>query len=176
MRVIWVPPQRPNGVLTGYRVLSYRAQAPRALHGQSDLLGTDDLNATISGLQPYTTYEIKIQAFTIEGGNVGLGKNVTTEESGIERSSYCLVPRAIFYVKKPFMKKRLPCQFSLLYHLNRNYHRRQSYSAAEMKIYMDFYCLSAPSNFFICPLGSVLFLQSKWRSLHGCFRSCSFLI
>lgn len=115
MRVIWVPPQRPNGVLTGYRVLSYRAQAPRALHGQSDLLGTDDLNATISGLQPYTTYEIKIQAFTVEGGNVGLGKNVTTEESGIERSSYCLVPRAIFYVKKPFMKKRLPCQFSLLY-------------------------------------------------------------
>lgn len=66
-------------------MLSYRAQSPWALHGQSDLLGTDSLNATISGLQPYTTYEIKIQAFTIGGGNVGLGKNVTTEESGIER-------------------------------------------------------------------------------------------
>ena len=111
MRVIWVPPQRPNGVLTGYRVLSYRSQSPRAPHGQSDLLGTDDLNATISGLQPYTTYEIKIQAFTVEGSNVGLGKNVTTEESGIERSSYSLVPRAIFYVKKATLPIFTPVPF-----------------------------------------------------------------
>ena len=81
--VAWVPPQRPNGVLTEYRILSYRVHPPQAVPGETVVSDTTVLNTTISGLQPYTTYEIKIQAFTVGGSSVGPGGNVTTEESGI---------------------------------------------------------------------------------------------
>ena len=82
VRVTWAPPQRPNGVLTEYRILSYRVHPPQAVPGETVVSDTSILNITISGLQPFTTYEIKIQAFTVGGSSVGPGNNVTTEESG----------------------------------------------------------------------------------------------
>ena len=81
--VTWEPPQRPNGVLTEYRILSYRVHPPQAVPGETVVSDMNLLNTTITGLQPYTTNEIKIQAFTIGGSSIGPGKNVTTEESGI---------------------------------------------------------------------------------------------
>lgn len=83
VRVTWAPPARPNGVLTEYRILSYRVHPRQAVPAEKVVSDIGVLNTTVSGLQPYTIYEIKIQAFTAGGSSVGPGKNVTTEESGI---------------------------------------------------------------------------------------------
>lgn len=83
MRVTWAPPARPNGVLTEYRILSYRVHPRQAVPAEKVVSDIGVLNTTVSGLQPYAIYEIKIQAFTAGGSSVGPGKNVTTEESGI---------------------------------------------------------------------------------------------
>ena len=81
--VTWAPPQRPNGVLTEYRILSYRVHPLQVVPGETVVSDISILNTTISGLQPYTTYEIKIQAFTVGRSSIGPDKNVTTDESGI---------------------------------------------------------------------------------------------
>ena len=83
MIVTWALPERPNGVISKYKILSYRVHPPESAPIEAVITDTSVLNATISGLQPYTTYEIRIQAFTNGGNSVGPGKNVTTEESGI---------------------------------------------------------------------------------------------
>ena len=83
MRVAWTPPERPNGVISEYRVLSYRVNPPQSTPDETVITDINVLNATITALQPYTTYEIRIQASTVGGSAVGPGKNVTTEESGI---------------------------------------------------------------------------------------------
>lgn len=83
MSVTWAPPERPNGVITEYRIVAYRVDPPRAAAEETVVTDTSILNATVSGLQPYTTYEIRIQASTVGGTSEGPGKNVTTEESGI---------------------------------------------------------------------------------------------
>lgn len=87
----WAPPQRPNGVLTEYRILSYRVHPPQAVPGETVVSDTSILNTTVSGLQPFTTYTMKIQAFTVGGSAVGPGKNVTTEESGIRDFFFSLL-------------------------------------------------------------------------------------
>ena len=81
--VTWSLPERPNGVITEYRILSYRVNPPGTPAVETVITDTSVLNATISGLQPYTTYDIRIQASTVGGSSVGPAKNVTTEESGI---------------------------------------------------------------------------------------------
>ena len=81
--VIWAPPERPNGVINEYRILAYRVDTPGATPDETVIVDTSVFNGTISGLQAYTIYEIRIQAFTVGGSSVGPGKNVTTEESGI---------------------------------------------------------------------------------------------
>lgn len=80
--VTWAPPARPNGVLIEYRILSYRVHPTQAVPAEKVVSDTGVLNTTVSGLQPYSTYEIKIKAFTVGGSSVGPGRNVTTEESG----------------------------------------------------------------------------------------------
>ena len=93
MRVVWTPPERPNGVISEYRILSYRVHPPQSTPDESVITDISVLNATITALQPYTTYEIRIQAFTVGGNAVGPGKNVTTEESGILICSFVITTR-----------------------------------------------------------------------------------
>lgn len=83
VRVVWTPPGRPNGVISEYGILSYRVHPPQSTPDETVITDTSVLNTTITALQPYTTYEIRIQAFTVGGSAVGPGKNVTTQESGI---------------------------------------------------------------------------------------------
>lgn len=90
--VTWASPERPNGVISEYRILSYRVHPPQSAPGETVIKDTGVLNATISGLQPYTTYEIRIQASTVGGSSVGPGKNVTTEESGIFQYLFNFIP------------------------------------------------------------------------------------
>lgn len=114
--VTWASPERPNGVISEYRILSYRVHPPQSAPGETVIKDTGVLNATISGLQPYTTYEIRIQASTVGGSSVGPGKNVTTEESGIFQYLLnlflvCVVKGFVlmlilFLVKKYFRSKR----------------------------------------------------------------------
>ena len=83
MIVTWALPERSNGIILEYKILSYRVHPPQSAPDETVTTDTSVLNATISGLQPYTSYEIRIQAFTVWGNSVGPGKIVTTAESGI---------------------------------------------------------------------------------------------
>jgi hypothetical protein len=91
MRVAWQPPQVYRGVLRGYII--------RAYHGGNSSIDPVEmrfneiriLNATLSGLEPYTWYDVRVAAFTNGGTGESPGTRVRTLESGKSRVRLVLV-------------------------------------------------------------------------------------
>ena len=93
MNVSWSAPDKPNGVLTKYRVLA-------SLNGSSDSVSeatvdaSSALRATLDGLTPFTVYDVRIEAFTVGGSALGEAATIKTEESGKESVSGRLMAAA----------------------------------------------------------------------------------
>ena len=82
INVTWKPPQRPNGVLIEYKIVVFLVLHPERAPIETTVSDTSILNKIISGLSPFTDYEVRIRASTAGGTGEGPGTNVTTEESG----------------------------------------------------------------------------------------------
>lgn len=83
MNVSWSPPETPNGVLTQYRILANDTSRTNSSLVVTTVTDTGVLSQILSGLRPFTTYEIKIAASTIGGSKVGPGQGIKTKEAGI---------------------------------------------------------------------------------------------
>lgn len=80
VRVTWRRPDRPNGLIIYYHII-----AQKRLDGTevvTKVTDTETLNSIITGLIPYTGYDIKIAAFTRGGNAIGPAVNTTTKEAG----------------------------------------------------------------------------------------------
>ena len=80
IRVEWQPPSRPNGIISEYRVRRRFFNNPRTefIH-----FFTQDPSLTVfqnSGLEPYTRYEYRIEAFNQAGSTLSDFSDATTDE------------------------------------------------------------------------------------------------
>ena len=82
MYVAWQPPQVYRGVLRGYIVRAYDDSNSSVSPVELKFNEMDIFNATLDGLQPYTTYDVRIAAFTDGGTGESPGTSVRTLESG----------------------------------------------------------------------------------------------
>lgn len=75
LNVTWAEPTTPNGVIISYTVAANNRAIVRA-----DVTGTE---VVLSGLDPYTSYSVSVQACTSEGcGSFSDEITVTTLEEG----------------------------------------------------------------------------------------------
>ncbi|KRX64845.1 Phosphatidylinositol phosphatase PTPRQ [Trichinella sp. T9] len=82
IKVMWTPPEQPNGVITGY-VVSYKLKSmgscpsPVSRQEEKQLIGEKTI---LKGLEPASTYEITVRAKTTHDGENSKPIYVTTEE------------------------------------------------------------------------------------------------
>ncbi|KRY42983.1 Phosphatidylinositol phosphatase PTPRQ, partial [Trichinella spiralis] len=82
IKVMWTPPEQPNGVITGY-VVSYKLKSigscpsPVSRQEEKQLIGEKTI---LKGLEPASTYEITVRAKTTHEGENSKPIYVTTEE------------------------------------------------------------------------------------------------
>ncbi|XP_028396319.1 LOW QUALITY PROTEIN: usherin-like [Dendronephthya gigantea] len=80
-RVTWQPPQVYRGVLRGYILRAYHVRNSSVRPVEMVLNDISVVNATLSGLEPYTWYDVRVAAFTNGGTGESPGKEVRTLES-----------------------------------------------------------------------------------------------
>ncbi|XP_048258912.1 usherin-like [Haliotis rufescens] len=84
----WTPPSKPNGVITMYKILYKGVSADPTVQSPTNTLIVEatKTSTSISGLQPYTNYEIRLQAVN-KAGSVTSGtapvKTAQTSPSGL---------------------------------------------------------------------------------------------
>jgi hypothetical protein len=80
-QVTWKRPDRPNGLIIYYNII-----AQKLFDGSGKVVTKvterESLNATITGLIPYTHYGVRIAAFTRGGNATGPAVNTTTKQAG----------------------------------------------------------------------------------------------
>ena len=77
----WVPPQQPNGVLTGYSYTCNQTSSPMdLLKGGS--VGPIVLSVLITGLSPFTSYTCSVSASIALGDGVSVTVMNITSEAG----------------------------------------------------------------------------------------------
>lgn len=80
--VSWSPPVIYNGILRGYVLQAYSVRNSSLSPVQKTINDPDVHDATFTGLDPYTLYDVRVVAFTNGGGSDSAGAMVTTLESG----------------------------------------------------------------------------------------------
>lgn len=86
VRVTWLI----EGLEPGFRLRHYVISYRKLEHGDvrndtKEFIGSEKNEATLEGLLPFTTYEIKVAAATNFTGNYSTPVNVTTKEGGKKR-------------------------------------------------------------------------------------------
>ncbi|KAL5008917.1 hypothetical protein ScPMuIL_014498, partial [Solemya velum] len=80
--VVWLPPANPNGVITLYRVfyklVSFDSSVPTNL---SSLTIVEGLRTSISGLEPYSSYQVKLMAVNGAGNTSSIWIDAQTLEA-----------------------------------------------------------------------------------------------
>lgn len=72
IRVEWQPPKRDerHGIIRGYHVHFFKVDdrgQPQGHHDRYDTMDPEQLQAVISGLEPDTTYQFTVAAYTRKG-------------------------------------------------------------------------------------------------------------
>ena len=80
--VAWQPPLIYRGVLRGYILRAYNVRNSSAHPVEMRFNEITVLNITLSGLEPYTSYNIRVAAFTNGGIGESPGTRARTLESG----------------------------------------------------------------------------------------------
>ena len=95
--------------LHGYRVLYFPVSSPRQLRDITT--GRNDIEATITGLRPFTLYGVQIAAFSTENGNFTTPVYAQTWQAGKRRvqqfgsgQSQVLMP---YMFDASYMKRRM---------------------------------------------------------------------
>lgn len=86
----WLPPEKPNGIITHYEVL----------YGSVNAFGCKNTTTTsllLNGLKPYTLYNISVRAFTHlgHGNQLSTPLSVRTAETGRCRILDCYLYMAV---------------------------------------------------------------------------------
>lgn len=72
----WDPPERPNGIITGYYIQIYGPQ------GNKSFPDTMQVSITLKDLEPFTQYFIFVAARTIKGTGPSIQLPFLTDEAG----------------------------------------------------------------------------------------------
>ena len=81
-RVAWQPPLIYRGVLRGYVLRAYHARNSSIHPVEMRFNEITVLNTTLTGLEPFTWYDVRVAAFTNGGTGESPGTRVRTLESG----------------------------------------------------------------------------------------------
>ena len=132
MKATWSVPGKPNGVITKYEVLySFKGAQGNAQIRNAGLAK----ELTLTGLQPYTEYEVRIRACTKEGCSTGEAASARTHEAPPEGQSPPDFPSLHITARRVLVnwnEPQKPNGFMLLYRIQR---RGYSLSGNQQQVY-----------------------------------------
>ena len=132
MKATWSVPGKPNGVITKYEVLySFKGAQGNAQIRNAGLAK----ELTLTGLQPYTEYEVRIRACTKEGCSTGEAASARTHEARPEGQSPPDFPSLHITARRVLVnwnEPQKPNGFMLLYRIQR---RGYSLSGNQQQVY-----------------------------------------
>ncbi|KAM4602923.1 usherin [Polymixia lowei] len=98
LQITWLPPRIANGEILGYEI---RLPQPRISHSNGN---GSELNVTVTGLVPYTDYNVTILACSNGGGHVGgCTESLPTPVTTLPTIPQGLAPLAVVAVSESFL-------------------------------------------------------------------------
>lgn len=93
--VAWEPPLIYRGILRGYIIRAYSVANSSIYPVEMRLNDISTLNATLTGLEPYTQYDVRVAAITKGGTGESPGIRVFSQESGNLHFNIVYIPFVI---------------------------------------------------------------------------------
>ncbi|ESO94175.1 hypothetical protein LOTGIDRAFT_118598, partial [Lottia gigantea] len=80
-RISWNPPTKPNGIITMYNVYYKEINSDPTIQSPYMMVSVNTTSTSVSGLKPYSEYDVRVEAVNSAGGVSSINVRVQTMQS-----------------------------------------------------------------------------------------------